>query len=120
MLASLGESATLRNSVVEIVTHPSYYLAAAGNDLALLRLASAVDYAAYPHIRPACLPADNSKDYACRSATTTGWGRMTRGNRALALQVSRNSDIQQITLIIDNLETKNMIFAGSFCGSVVK
>ena len=51
MLASLGESATLRNSVVEIVTHPSHYLAAAGNDLALLRLASAVDYAAFPHIR---------------------------------------------------------------------
>ena len=65
-----------------IVEHPEYDFDAGPDkrtvisikfDIALVKLEQDIDFMKYPHIRPVCLPKD-SKDYARRDATITGWG----------------------------------------------
>ena len=42
--------------VEKIVDHPDYDEYTTSNDFSMLRLKEAVDFEAYPHIRPVCLP----------------------------------------------------------------
>ena len=53
------------------------------NDIASLELETPVDYTAYPHIRPACLPGeeDIDQDYPNNQVgTVVGWGFTRHGS----------------------------------------
>ena len=72
------EEKTLEIRVSHVSLHPYYKKIYAFKepkqfDIALLKLKTDVNFMLYPHIRPVCLPKD-SKDYARRDATITGWG----------------------------------------------
>ena len=69
-----GETDMLRMDVKKIVNHPDYVYLTVNNDFAMLKLQKAVDYCAYPHIRPICLPTDTSQTFAGVEAILTGWG----------------------------------------------
>ena len=78
-ISSSTEAASIAIAIAEIVEHPQYTgdndnAGTTDYDFSLLRLTTAVDFAANPHIRPACLPANPNQDYAGRAATVTGWG----------------------------------------------
>ena len=44
------------------------------NDYCMIKMATSVDYQAYPHIRPICLPTETTQTYTGFTATVTGWG----------------------------------------------
>ena len=66
-------------NIAAIKDHESYNKNNLNNDFSMLKLASAIDFAAYPNIRPACLPPDDSNTYAGETATVTGWGTTSSG-----------------------------------------
>jgi len=70
---------SLRLPVAEIVNHEDYDTSTLNNDFALLKLAEPIDFDAYPHIRPACLPEDDSNDYFGYQAIVSGWGTTSSG-----------------------------------------
>ena len=64
--------------MAEIITHPQYKTSPVPtNDFALLRLGQCQDF--NKGVAPACLPADNSRDFAGSVATVTGWGKLRSG-----------------------------------------
>ncbi|CAG02267.1 unnamed protein product [Tetraodon nigroviridis] len=63
--------------VAQIISHPSYNSQTFDNDLALLRLSSAVTFTAY--IQPVCLAAPGSTFYADVNSWVTGWGNIGSG-----------------------------------------
>ena len=82
--------------VDKIVDHPDYDEYTTSNDFSMLRLKEAVDFEAYPHIRPVCLPYNKDEvgkieslqsisivacvqNYAGEGATVTGWGTTSSG-----------------------------------------
>ena len=73
------ETMSLRLPVAEIVNHEDYDTSTLNNDFALLKLAEPIDFDAYPHIRPACLPEDDSNDYFGYQAIVSGWGTTSSG-----------------------------------------
>merc|ERR1712110_395376 len=48
-------------------------------DFALLKMASKIDWASNPNIRPACLPDAAAGDYDQWMSTVTGWGTTSSG-----------------------------------------
>ena len=56
-----SETIHIRASIDKIVNHPDYNDRTTDNDYSMLRLKNVVDFAAYPHIRPVCLPTDTSE-----------------------------------------------------------
>ena len=56
-----SETTHIRANIDKIVDHPDYNHRTTDNDYSMLRLKNAVDFAAYPHIRPICLPTDTSE-----------------------------------------------------------
>ena len=74
-----SETEHLRMDVSQINNHPDYDSSTTDYDFAMLKFATAVDFASYPHIRPACLPSDDSNTYAGETATVTGWGTTSSG-----------------------------------------
>ena len=70
---SSSETLSIRRDISQIQQHPSYSSRTTDYDFSLLLLTSVVNFASYPHIRPACLPAQGStQDYADYIATVTG------------------------------------------------
>ena len=58
----VNETTHIRAKIDQIVDHPDYNSTSSiDNDYSMLRLRNAVDFAAYPHIRPVCLPTDNAE-----------------------------------------------------------
>merc|ERR1712227_505986 len=56
-------------------------------DFALLKLTKKINFGLHPHIRPICLPVDDSNDYSGYTATATGWGLTSwKGDRPTHLQ----------------------------------
>ena len=68
-----------RMNVKSIVNHPDYDDSTTNNDFAMLKLKTAVDYCAHPHIRPICLPTDTTQKFVGVEAILTGWGRTWPG-----------------------------------------
>jgi len=71
---STTESDMVRMNIVEIVDHPNYDHGTTDYDFSLLKMKTAIDFAAHPHIRPICLPINDGNDYNDFVATVTGWG----------------------------------------------
>ena len=95
---SSTEAAAFLHGIAQIVEHPQYNAGTTDYDFSLLRLTTAVDFAAYPHIRPACLPTDPNQDYAGRAATVTGWGTTSYGGSSspVLLEVEVNILTNQV------------------------
>ena len=74
-LYSATESVLIRKIVKEIHIHPQYGTEFVTNfDFALLKI-EPLDFSVIPHVRPICLPLDNSETYAGYSAQVSGWGK---------------------------------------------
>ena len=65
----------LKIKINQVLRHPEYKFRPLHDDIGLLRLETPVDFARFPHIRPACLPTDLSQDYLGRTAIIAGWGQ---------------------------------------------
>jgi len=73
-----SETTSLRMDIVQIKDHESYNDQTTDYDFSLLKTTSALDFSAYPNIRPACLPqAGSSETYKDWVATVTGWGTLS-------------------------------------------
>ena len=59
----VNETTHIRAKIDMIVDHPDYIATSSSldNDYSMLRLRDAVNFAAYPHIRPVCLPTDTAE-----------------------------------------------------------
>lgn len=85
----------VERDVSAVVVHPEFYAGTLYNDLAIIRLVSAVDFSQSPHISPACLP-DQYAEYAGSRCWTTGWGKDAFGDFGKyqnILKVSRATEI---------------------------
>ncbi|XP_045136520.1 trypsin-1-like [Portunus trituberculatus] len=101
--------------VQETIVHPDYNLNTLDSDIALLKLSEPLDLTQVEHIRPVCLPADDSNTYAGEDATATGWGTLQSGGSQPAII------LQEVTVpILDpscpghkpSHITENMLCAG--------
>jgi len=80
----LGDHKTNKNdhvvfNVASINDHQSYDSQTTDYDFSMIKLTTAVDWAAHPDIRPVCLPATTGNDYSGVTATVTGWGTTSSG-----------------------------------------
>jgi len=76
-----SETQSLRIKVSEIINHLDYDSMTTDSDFALVKLEYAIDFEAYPHIRPACLPQSDENDYDGYSAIVSGWGTTSSGGQ---------------------------------------
>ena len=76
---STSETTMVRMAISQIKDHPDYDHSTTDIDFSLLKMKKTVDFSAYPHIRPICLPVDASIDYSDFTATVTGWGTLSSG-----------------------------------------
>jgi len=73
-----------RIPVSDINMHPGWDDNTFDNDFSILTLATPVEFSS--RVAPACLPSDNSKDFAGEVATLSGWGRLSyQGNQPTVL-----------------------------------
>merc|ERR1719379_1856807 len=73
----IDDNSFTRVSVSKITDHPDYNDNTLDNDYSILTLAQPVKFSTT--VAPACLPADNSKDFAGEMATVSGWGTLSSG-----------------------------------------
>ena len=73
------ETQSLRMKVSDIINHWDYDSSTTNKDFALIKLEYPIDFEAYPHIRPACLPENDENDYVGYSSIVSGWGTTTMG-----------------------------------------
>ena len=94
--STTSETDHLRLNVEDIRNHPRYIRVCSRQapdfDFSMVKLASAVDFSAHPHIRPICLPTDSRNSFAGVKATITGWGRVVSGGQ-------QPSVLQEVDLI---------------------
>lgn len=64
-------------SVTQIINHPDYDSRSSDNDIALLKLSSAVTFNNF--VLPVCLPASDSTFHNGTDAWVTGWGNIGSG-----------------------------------------
>lgn len=64
-------------SVTQIINHPDYNSGTSDNDIALLKLSSAVTFNDY--VLPVCLAASDSTFHNGTDAWVTGWGNIGSG-----------------------------------------
>ncbi|XP_031417408.1 serine protease 27-like [Clupea harengus] len=106
----------MSTTVAEIILHPKYDASTNENDMALLRLSSAVSFTNY--IRPVCLAASGSIFHQGTDSWVTGWGNIREGE---SLPYPRA--LQEVEVpVVDNKEcdelltftriTDNMLCAG--------
>ena len=62
-----------------IVDHPEYDAETTNFDFTLIKMKQTIDFSAYPHIRPICLPANGENTYSNFGAIVTGWGTTESG-----------------------------------------
>merc|ERR1711872_931170 len=65
--------------VERVIKRPDYDTSSINNDIALLRLASEVQF--NDNVIPACLPSDRNQQYANWEAVVSGWGTTSEGGR---------------------------------------
>jgi len=92
------EGQEIELDISEIIKHPEY-TGCCDHDVALFKLSKDFDFTkdAHRHIRPICLPDDNTQTYFGREATVVGWG-------AMDIQQNKPSILQEINgTVMSNL-----------------
>ena len=102
------ETRMVRRSVQKIVDHPSYDHYTTNYDFSLLRMKGTARFDLYAHIRPVCLPLDDSDDYSGQTATVTGWGTTSSGGSTS--NKLREVDVQVLT----NTQCKDSSYPSSW------
>ncbi|XP_064180643.1 polyserase-2-like [Anguilla rostrata] len=106
--------------VGQIVLHPDYDAQSSDNDIALLRLASPVNFTNY--IRPICLAASASTFHSDTSSWVTGWGAINEGVVLPSPQTLQEVEVpvvgnKQCTCLYGEGQiTENMMCAGLSTG----
>jgi len=88
------EDQEIQVDISDIIKHPDYrglivdFGSAPVHDIALLKLTEDFDFTndAHRHIRPICLPDDDTQSYVGWEATVAGWGREGLGSSPSILQ----------------------------------
>lgn len=86
----------VERDVSAVVVHPEFYAGTLYNDLAIIRLVSAVDFSQSPHISPACLP-DQYTEYAGSRCWTTGWGKDAFGDFGKYQNILKEVDVPVVS-----------------------
>jgi len=95
------EADSVRSNIAQIVDHPNYNSRTLNNDYSLVKLAQPIIFADHPHIRPICLPEDDSEDFNDMLATVTGWGTTSSGG-------SLSNELREVEVeVISNSECDN-------------
>ncbi|XP_042857583.1 trypsin-1-like [Penaeus japonicus] len=101
-------------SVAEIIMHPQSDYLKVDNDIALIRVSSAVDLT-LPGIMPVCLPS-STDNYADQIGIVTGWGTLTYygslTNKSKEVKVPIRSQAECASSLSANYNTSIMICAG--------
>ena len=98
---SNSETTAIKMAISLIKDHNKYNHAKTNYDFSLLKLKKNIDFTKYPHIRPICLPVDDSKDYNDFMATVSGWGTLSSGG-------SSPNKLREVTVkVLTNAECKN-------------
>ena len=96
-----GATTTIRMDISEIVDHPDYESRSTNYDFSLLKMATPLNFDDYPHIRPVCLPENDSNDYSGFVATVTGWGTTASGG-------STSNKLREVNVdVISNDQCRN-------------
>jgi len=102
-----SETNRIRSDVASVVNHPSYNSNNYNFDFSLVKLSSPIDFSQNSHIRPICLPDDDSKTYAGVDAIVTGWGAIASGGSVSSL-------LREVTVqVMSNAACKNTAYASS-------
>lgn len=80
------------SNIREIVIHPDFQASSLVNDLALLRLETAIDAQQMPHIAPACL-ATPDESFVQQRCWLAGWGKDAFGQQGAFQSVLRKVDL---------------------------
>jgi len=94
---------SIRMKATNIIKHPQ------NNDVydvALLKLERPIDFSKHEHIRPICLPTDDSKTYEDNTATVTGWG-------TIAPRVFGNDRLKEATVKVFSNEQCGVLYSQS-------
>nr|XP_053632780.1 uncharacterized protein LOC128688562 [Cherax quadricarinatus] len=75
-----------------VYSHPEYYKGNLNNNLAVVRLEAPIDFSAYPHITPVCLP-DEFSDFTHQRCHATGWGKDAFGSEGKFSQVLKEVEL---------------------------
>ncbi|KAI5721064.1 hypothetical protein M8J77_015477 [Diaphorina citri] len=86
----------VERDVTNLVIHPEFYAGTLNNNIAVLRMDKPVDFAANPHISPACLPEPNS-EYAGSRCYTTGWGKDAFGDFGKYQNILKEVDVPVVS-----------------------
>merc|ERR1719290_125250 len=119
-----SEADTVRSNVVQIINSPGYNVNAQTDmDFSLLKLATVINWASHPHIRPACLPKDPNTGVGPNAgivgldAVVAGWGTTSQGG-------STSSVAKDVTVTIYNANDckssygSNAITSAMICAGV--
>merc|ERR1719423_589765 len=108
----IDDNSFTRVSLSKITDHPDYNDNTLDNDYSILTLAQPVKFSTT--VAPACLPADNSKDFAGEMATVSGWGTLSSGGNQPTVLNEVDVTVQsnaQCQTAYGNSITSNMICA---------
>ncbi|XP_036391204.1 uncharacterized protein LOC118782065 [Megalops cyprinoides] len=108
-------------SVAEIIRHPDYDSNTFDNDIALVKLASPVNFTDF--IRPVCLAASNSSFYNGTESWITGWGNINEGEPLPLNETLQEAQVfvignSQCSCLYGFSMTDNMICAGLLDGGI--
>ncbi|XP_045612616.2 uncharacterized protein [Procambarus clarkii] len=78
--------------VAGVYPHPEYYKGNLNNNLAVVRLEAPIDFTAYPHITPVCLPKEFA-DFKHQRCHATGWGKDAFGSEGKFSQVLKEVEL---------------------------
>merc|ERR1711973_444438 len=112
-----SEADSIRSGISAAINHPSYDASTTDYDFSLVKLSEPVDFSQHPHIRPICLPADDSETYADFDAIVTGWGTTSSGGstsaklREVVVQVLSNEQCRKTEYASSEI-TDQMLCAG--------
>ncbi|CAG2173672.1 unnamed protein product [Oppiella nova] len=81
----------IKRGIKKKIIHPNYNSMTYENDLALIQVDEPIDFGA--HIKPICLPPEDTDDLSDRNATITGWGRLSQGGERAAVLKEANVPI---------------------------
>ena len=101
-----------RSAVAEIVQFPNYNDQTVDGDYSMLRLATPVDFfkQSSSHIRPVCLPEDDSQTYAGEDTLVTGWGTTSSGG-------STSTVLREVTVGVISNQVKTCSYHEEICFS---